>query len=39
MDTIILAVSLIAFFGMVVSWLALPASVPTTISHIVPAAA
>jgi hypothetical protein len=31
MDTIILAVSLISFFAMVASWLALPSSPETTV--------
>jgi hypothetical protein len=31
-DNIILALSLISFFGLMVSWLALPASAPRTAS-------
>jgi len=39
-DTIILAMALVAFFGMVVSWLALPSSTTSPVTaHTVPATA
>jgi hypothetical protein len=41
MDTIILAASLIAFFALLVAWMALPASTPTTVAikHAAPVSA
>jgi hypothetical protein len=32
MDNIILAVSLLSFFALMVAWMALPASMPTTVA-------
>ena len=40
MDNIILAASLVSFFALVASWLALPASNEATVmAHVVPASA